>query len=350
MSAHCARVHDGRGAYNCSECGRHFLKQAKLTHHWNYAHAQSETKLPCEHCEKTFANKLQLQHHERVCHSGKEHVCSTCKKVFKYIASLKRHEMGHKSEFFYTCDVCGKRIRDQHNLKVHLLTHSKVKPFVCSERDCDTGYTTKQCLQIHYRKVHGYSDSNMPTINRSVPNTMEAHSHRTTEKPNKKSTKTQRKNPETNYFSDNESYSYNGDQFSSLEKHSTPSFSSPRDMSHYVNLGAQNADVRSGFNYMHPMQRSLDRTQLDFESSIYHKSTDVTSMNAQIPTDLRMYPEGRSHANFHCDGHVPHGLTMYPPISERNVDIAVPLFTGSLAHMNSHGSSISANGFLLKDI
>ncbi len=74
------------------------------------------------------------------------------------------------------CPKCGKTFKNKSNLKIHMLTHSGVKPFGCKAANCTQGFTTKQCLQFHYRKHHGFSKDNMPKIQRDIPYTLAAYS------------------------------------------------------------------------------------------------------------------------------------------------------------------------------
>lgn len=46
----------------------------------------------------------------------------------------------------------------------------------CTENECTAAFTTKQCLQFHYKKVHGYTQEQMPKIERSVAYTFDAYS------------------------------------------------------------------------------------------------------------------------------------------------------------------------------
>lgn len=41
---------------------------------------------------------------------------------------------------------------------------------------CSAAFTTKQCLQFHYKKVHGYTQEQMPKIERSIAYTFDAYS------------------------------------------------------------------------------------------------------------------------------------------------------------------------------
>ena len=107
--------------------------------------------------------------------TGERYQCPMCDKTYKSKTALAGHIGNIHEGKGLPCDRCGKCLSDSYALKVHMLTHSKVKPFKCSVSDCNMAYTTKQCLQVHYRKAHQYNDSNMPNIVRSVPFTVENH-------------------------------------------------------------------------------------------------------------------------------------------------------------------------------
>jgi hypothetical protein len=47
--------------------------------------------------------------------------------------------------------------------------------FRCKEGTCNAAFTTKQCLQFHYKKVHGFSEDSMPKIERCVAYTFDAY-------------------------------------------------------------------------------------------------------------------------------------------------------------------------------
>lgn len=60
-----------------------------------------------------------------------------------------------------------------------VLFNNKFKYFFfnrCPEIECGLGFSTKQCLQVHLRKAHGFSEDNMPQVQRSIPYTFDAYS------------------------------------------------------------------------------------------------------------------------------------------------------------------------------
>lgn len=177
LANHAQNEHGGMGAYKCEQCGRDYLYARQLNRHIQTVHKQDNIEAStCSVCGSTFKNSWRLKHHIRRNHSEERFSCEKCNKVFNSKMGLERHFKTHTQEFAIFCDRCGKGFRDGSNLKVHLLTHSGIKPFSCQHEGCGTAYTTKQCLQIHYRKAHGYSDDSMPEIIRTVPFTVEAHS------------------------------------------------------------------------------------------------------------------------------------------------------------------------------
>ena len=99
------------------------------------------------------SDPLSSQVHEK---SEQLH-CGQCEMILSSKYALNRHikEVHHRQQS-HVCSHCSKHFTQQSNLKQHLLIHYGVKPFLCQHPSCKSAFTTKQCLQVHYRKVHRY--------------------------------------------------------------------------------------------------------------------------------------------------------------------------------------------------
>ncbi len=134
-------------------------------------------KCKCKLCSSSFVSRMCLNQHMQTHNARPNFICKVCNKSFTFRSGFKQHAKRHTESFNWVyCELCGKRFEHASNLKVHLLTHSGIKPFQCSQENCASTYTTKQCLQFHYRKHHGFTDESIPAIIRRIPFTIEAHS------------------------------------------------------------------------------------------------------------------------------------------------------------------------------
>ncbi|XP_044259010.1 uncharacterized protein LOC123007661 [Tribolium madens] len=183
---HAAELHNGQGAYQCQFCKKFFLRLNYLEMHRTYGcSANPHRSRPlCDFCGRKFCQPQKLKVHIKRMHSDfaevlKEFQCKNCLKILGSRAALQRHlkEVHQKQmDGACSCSRCGKHFQNKSNLKIHMLTHSGIKPFKCVVKSCNAAFTTKQCLQFHYKKVHSFSEDAMPKIERSIDYTFEAYS------------------------------------------------------------------------------------------------------------------------------------------------------------------------------
>ncbi|XP_058818347.1 uncharacterized protein LOC131681533 isoform X2 [Topomyia yanbarensis] len=182
---HAEKMHDGKGAYQCQFCQKFFLRLNYLEMHRTYGCSMNPQRARplCDFCGRKFCQPQKLKVHIKRMHSDMAEVlrdfqCKLCSKLLGSRAALQRHskEVHSRNSAVVSCPRCQKLFQNRSNLKIHMLTHSGVRPFKCAEGECTAAFTTKQCLQFHYKKVHGYTQEQMPKIERSVAYTFDAYS------------------------------------------------------------------------------------------------------------------------------------------------------------------------------
>ena len=163
---HCKDQHD-KLPFVCKHCKKRFETYNSLLKHKNRIHVKDKPlKKSCETCGKVYWDMKAWKFHIRQVHEKSEHLqCNPCESYFSSRYALNRHVREvHNQSQEHQCPKCHRHFSQPSNLKQHMLIHLGVKPFVCKQAGCKSAFTTKQCLQVHYRKVHNYSDDDMPTI------------------------------------------------------------------------------------------------------------------------------------------------------------------------------------------
>ncbi|KAL5278033.1 hypothetical protein ACFFRR_002962 [Megaselia abdita] len=155
----------------CGGCNVQFEHPLYYRTHCSFFHDPTFSltikKYHCKICGETVIGKENIVKHAAEKHDGKGSR-----------AALQRHakEVHSRNSAVVSCPRCQKLFQNRSNLKIHMLTHSGVRPFKCAESECTAAFTTKQCLQFHYKKVHNYAPEQMPKIERSVAYTFDAYS------------------------------------------------------------------------------------------------------------------------------------------------------------------------------
>ena len=163
---HCKEVHDSL-PFLCRHCSKRFETYNSLIKHKNRIHAaEKPLKKACPSCGKVYLDPKALRQHVKQVHERSRQLhCVECEFIFSSKYALNRHVREvHQKQQDYVCVHCSKQFTQQSNLKQHMVIHYNAKPYQCQHEGCKAAFTTKQCLQVHYRKVHNYSDETMPRI------------------------------------------------------------------------------------------------------------------------------------------------------------------------------------------
>uniref|UniRef100_A0A8C5SK93 C2H2-type domain-containing protein n=1 Tax=Laticauda laticaudata TaxID=8630 RepID=A0A8C5SK93_LATLA len=143
------KIHTGEKPYKCTECGKAFALNGRLTIH-KKIHT-GEKPFQCMECGKTFAQRGTLISHN-VIHTGeKPYKCMECGKTFAQSSALRSHKKIHSGEKPFKCMECGNTFAQSNGLRSHKKIHSGEKPFKCIE--CGKTFTRSNGLAIH-KKIH----------------------------------------------------------------------------------------------------------------------------------------------------------------------------------------------------
>ena len=143
------RIHTGETPYECSECGKKFIRSDCLQVHMTMH--TGERPYECSECGKKFTRSSDLRVHMRIHTGERPYQCSKCGKKFIRSGGLQVHMRIHTGERRrpYECSECGKKFTRSDHLQVHIGIHEREKSYQCSE--CGKKFTLLGSLNIHLR-------------------------------------------------------------------------------------------------------------------------------------------------------------------------------------------------------
>lgn len=142
---HYRTVHRVR-AHQCHECSKCFDTAQELKEH------RQEHRVRCTVCNKTFLRRDSLREHLLI-HDGPRLPCPFCPKTFVQNSNLKRHIRTHTGEKPYQCTFCSKRFGDKSACNSHIRVHTGAERCRCHL--CGTSFSKRQKLNYHMRKHTG---------------------------------------------------------------------------------------------------------------------------------------------------------------------------------------------------
>ncbi|XP_063960651.1 zinc finger protein 585A-like [Lytechinus pictus] len=154
LQRHLYLKHNEEKPFQCSECGRGFIKKGFLDKH---TCMKSNTKSSgwsqnCSYCSKKFHCKSRFDDHV-MNHTGERRFqCANCGKAFIKKAKFEKHtcrntQVGNKDQKLHECSYCSKKFLRKCHLSRHVEIHLENSPFHCLK--CGLKFVTEIDLDFH---------------------------------------------------------------------------------------------------------------------------------------------------------------------------------------------------------
>ncbi|XP_011661080.2 zinc finger protein 33A-like [Strongylocentrotus purpuratus] len=149
---HEKEVHEGKGTYKCTDCGRMFMNEARFLDH--VKNHEQHRLYRCNLCARSFASETALNNHQGEHNGLKPFKCDLCGRGFRVKNAVYQHKrrMHQTRPLRFFCPVCNKGFSDKGGLTKHERRHKGIRPFVCLQ--CGKGFTVKHSLQVHMQSMH----------------------------------------------------------------------------------------------------------------------------------------------------------------------------------------------------
>ena len=161
--------------YECSNCGKAFLRASHLATHMRTHNGDKPHK--CNQCNKAFAQSSNLRTHMRTHTGEKPYTCSNCSKSFADPSALSAHKRIHTGERMHKCGDCQKTFLRATHLTTHTRTHSGEKPHKCNV--CTKAFAQSSNLSTHMRTHAAPGSDGKQGVNlkrkRKVPDSLYGH-------------------------------------------------------------------------------------------------------------------------------------------------------------------------------
>jgi hypothetical protein len=157
LYTHTRSVH-GKNKFQCKECLKWFSRKSRLESH-ELLH-KGVRLFECDQCPRKYATPQGLKTHLDDAHSvDYPYVCDKCGKGFIKESKLKHHYSSHIEVRNYACEICHKSFKTQTYLNFHMDTHQppelrKHKRRPKKKKTCICPYCGKVSTSLGTHSMH----------------------------------------------------------------------------------------------------------------------------------------------------------------------------------------------------